>query len=84
MSCVTRPPSPVGRVVAQATLSDEAKEVYNSLVETPGAGIADGPDTNPLRMLRSGLPIVRPRVRGNKHSSAHSVSASDDEHQVNV
>lgn len=24
-------------------------------------------DTNPLRMLRSGLPIVRPRIRGNKH-----------------
>lgn len=26
-------------------------------------------DANPLRMLRSGLPIVRPRVRGNKHAT---------------
>ncbi|XP_043260816.1 activated Cdc42 kinase-like isoform X5 [Colletes gigas] len=51
----------------QATLSDEAKEVYNSLVEAPG--VDGGQDTNPLRMLRSGVPIVRPRIRGNKHSS---------------
>ncbi|XP_043260817.1 activated Cdc42 kinase-like isoform X6 [Colletes gigas] len=52
---------------ATATLSDEAKEVYNSLVEAPG--VDGGQDTNPLRMLRSGVPIVRPRIRGNKHSS---------------
>lgn len=26
-------------------------------------------DTNPLRMLRSGLPVVRPRIRGNKHAT---------------
>ncbi|XP_076231959.1 activated Cdc42 kinase-like isoform X3 [Calliopsis andreniformis] len=51
----------------QATLSDEAKEVYNSLVETPSIDTA--PDMNPLRMLRSGLPVVRPRIRGNKHAT---------------
>lgn len=51
----------------QTTLSDEAKEVYNSLVETPI--IENTTDTNPLRMLRSGLPIVRPRIRGNKHAT---------------
>ncbi|KAG6803107.1 activated Cdc42 kinase-like isoform X5 [Apis mellifera caucasica] len=61
----------------QATLSDEAKEVYNSLVETPS--IETSPDTNPLRMLRSGLPIVRPRIRGNKHATlGHPVSHQDD------
>ncbi|XP_012257939.2 activated Cdc42 kinase-like isoform X5 [Athalia rosae] len=49
----------------QATLSDEAKEVYNSLVETPVIDTTS--DSNPLRMLRSGLPIVRhTRSRGNK------------------
>ncbi|XP_046593427.1 activated Cdc42 kinase-like isoform X8 [Neodiprion lecontei] len=63
----------------QATLSDEAKEVYNSLVETPVVDTAT--DANPLRMLRSGLPIVRQtRSRGNKHHAtmghhpAHSLS----------
>ncbi|XP_061934024.1 activated Cdc42 kinase-like isoform X7 [Apis cerana] len=62
---------------ATATLSDEAKEVYNSLVETPS--IETSPDTNPLRMLRSGLPIVRPRIRGNKHATlGHPVSHQDD------
>ncbi|XP_018045384.1 PREDICTED: tyrosine-protein kinase PR2 isoform X2 [Atta colombica] len=51
----------------QATLSEEAKEVYNSLVETPT--LESTGDTNPLRMLRSGLSIVRPRIRGNKHAT---------------
>ncbi|KAL6259951.1 hypothetical protein P5V15_009860 [Pogonomyrmex californicus] len=51
----------------QATLSEEAKEVYNSLVETPTLESTE--DTNPLRMLRSGLPVVRPRIRGNKHAT---------------
>ncbi|XP_076397515.1 activated Cdc42 kinase-like isoform X8 [Megachile rotundata] len=60
-----------------ATLSDEAKEVYNSLVETPS--IEAAPDTNPLRMLRSGVPIVRPRIRGNKHATlGHMVSHQED------
>ncbi|XP_076397516.1 activated Cdc42 kinase-like isoform X9 [Megachile rotundata] len=62
---------------ATATLSDEAKEVYNSLVETPS--IEAAPDTNPLRMLRSGVPIVRPRIRGNKHATlGHMVSHQED------
>ncbi|XP_047363940.1 activated Cdc42 kinase-like isoform X6 [Vespa velutina] len=61
----------------QATLSEEAKEVYNSLVETPA--IESAQDTNPLRMLRSGLPVVRPRVRGNKHATlGHSISHPED------
>ncbi|XP_076377571.1 activated Cdc42 kinase-like isoform X5 [Megalopta genalis] len=61
----------------QATLSDEAKEVYNSLVETPSIDTAS--DTNPLRMLRSGVPIVRPRIRGNKHATlAHTGSHQED------
>lgn len=61
----------------QATLSDEAKEVYNSLVETPSIDTA--PDTNPLRMLRSGVPIVRPRIRGNKHATlGHTGSHQED------
>ncbi|XP_016843938.1 activated Cdc42 kinase-like [Nasonia vitripennis] len=59
---------------SDATLSEEAKEVYNSLVETPIAGangnaVPEPAETNPLRMLRSGLPIVRPRIRGNKHAT---------------
>nr|XP_050862207.1 activated Cdc42 kinase-like isoform X9 [Vespula vulgaris] len=62
---------------ATATLSEEAKEVYNSLVETPA--IESAQDTNPLRMLRSGLPVVRPRVRGNKHATlGHSMSHPED------
>ncbi|XP_043288858.1 activated Cdc42 kinase-like isoform X5 [Venturia canescens] len=62
----------------QATLSEEAKEVYNSLVETPT--IENSTETNPLRMLRSGLPMVRPRVRGNKHATSlgHGISQNDD------
>ncbi|KAI4498987.1 hypothetical protein M0802_005853 [Mischocyttarus mexicanus] len=61
----------------KATLSEEAKEVYNSLVETPA--IESAQDTNPLRMLRSGLPVVRPRVRGNKHATlGHSISHSEE------
>ncbi|TGZ55832.1 Uncharacterized protein DBV15_12194, partial [Temnothorax longispinosus] len=67
----------------QATLSEEAKEVYNSLVETPT--LESTGDTNPLRMLRSGLPVVRPRIRGNKHATlGYSVSSQSkdafDEH----
>ncbi|KAG7212494.1 hypothetical protein KM043_012805 [Ampulex compressa] len=63
--------------IVMATLSDEAKEVYNSLVETPS--IESAPDTNPLRMLRSGVPIVRPRIRGNKHATlGHAVSHPED------
>ncbi|KAL6437132.1 hypothetical protein ACFW04_005014 [Cataglyphis niger] len=69
----------------QATLSEEAKEVYNSLVETP---TMESPgDTNPLRMLRSGLPIVRPRIRGNKHATlTHPMSSEDasSEHTFHV
>lgn len=67
--------------------------MYNSLVETPIAGangnaVPEPAETNPLRMLRSGLPIVRPRIRGNKHAvSSFSVASAvvgsgmgDDEH----
>lgn len=51
--------------------------MYNSLVETPSIDTA--PDTNPLRMLRSGVPIVRPRVRGNKHATlSHTGSHQED------
>lgn len=51
--------------------------MYNSLVETPSIDTA--PDTNPLRMLRSGVPIVRPRIRGNKHAIlAHTGSHQED------
>nr|CAD7397422.1 unnamed protein product [Timema cristinae] len=54
----------------QSSLSEEAKEVYNSLVEQPlPSPPPPSQDTNPLRMLRSGaFPVVRPRVRGNKHT----------------
>ncbi|XP_077257610.1 activated Cdc42 kinase-like isoform X4 [Temnothorax americanus] len=62
----------------QATLSEEAKEVYNSLVETPT--LESTGDTNPLRMLRSGLPVVRPRIRGNKHATlGYSVSLQSED-----
>ncbi|XP_011880616.1 PREDICTED: tyrosine-protein kinase PR2 isoform X6 [Vollenhovia emeryi] len=62
----------------QATLSEEAKEVYNSLVETPT--LESTGDTNPLRMLRSGVPIVRPRIRGNKHATlGYPVSSQSEE-----
>jgi len=61
----------------QSSLSDEAKEVYSSLVEQalPSPSLhpnSPSLDTNPLRMLRSGaFPVVRPRVRGNKHNSGN-------------
>ena len=62
---------------SQSSLSDEAKEVYSSLVEQalPSPSLhpnSPSLDTNPLRMLRSGaFPVVRPRVRGNKHNSGN-------------
>ncbi|KAH0549181.1 hypothetical protein KQX54_006794, partial [Cotesia glomerata] len=59
-----------------ATLSEEAKEVYNSLVEAQA--LDSTTDTNPLRMLRSGLP-VRPRVRGNKQLSLGLTTPQIDE-----
>lgn len=77
-------PAPSLALIVQATLSDEAKEVYNSLVETPVVDTTT--DTNPLRMLRSGLPIVRhTRSRGNKHHAtlghqAHSLSEEHADH----
>lgn len=51
--------------------------MYSSLVEQPLPSPSLTPsspslDTNPLRMLRSGaFPVVRPRVRGNKHNSGN-------------
>lgn len=51
--------------------------MYSSLVENAAdeaAGVAAA-DNNPLRMLRS-VPVVRPRVRGNKHQVC--VSHQDD------
>lgn len=52
--------------------------MYNSLVETPSP-VETAPETNPLRMLRSGLSMVRPRVRGNKHGTiGHSALHSED------
>lgn len=71
----------------QDSLTEEAKEAYNSLVEKGApeklatveppplttAPVAadetvdsDGSDTNPLRRIRSGVP-VQPRIRGNRH-----------------
>ncbi|XP_044003016.1 activated Cdc42 kinase-like isoform X6 [Aphidius gifuensis] len=62
----------------QATLSDEAKEVYNSLVETQM--LETTTDTNPLRMLRSGVPIMRPRLRGNRYNSmSNTVTTNIDD-----
>ncbi|XP_014250806.1 tyrosine-protein kinase PR2 isoform X2 [Cimex lectularius] len=43
----------------QGCLTTEAKAVYSQLVEQPI-------EANPLRMLRS-VPLVRPKIRGNKH-----------------
>lgn len=60
----------------QSTLSAEAKAVYSSLVENAAdetAGVASA-DSNPLRMLRS-APVVRPRVRGNKHQNNEVASS---------
>ncbi|XP_050716113.1 activated Cdc42 kinase-like isoform X2 [Eriocheir sinensis] len=67
----------------QSSISEEAREVYNSLVERPGLdpdslGCRVEPDSpppsdpepaehNPLRMLRAGV-TVRPKIRGNKHN----------------
>ena len=48
-------------------MSEEAKEVYNSLIESPS--IDGNSEPNPLRMLRSGVPVLKPRIRGNKHST---------------
>jgi len=46
-------------------------------VETPT--LESTGDTNPLRMLRSGLSIVRPRIRGNKHATlGYPMSQSED------
>ncbi|XP_034238615.1 activated Cdc42 kinase-like isoform X4 [Thrips palmi] len=61
----------------QSTLSAEAKAVYSSLVENAadeaaGVGVASA-ENNPLRMLRS-VPVVRPRVRGNKHQNNEGAS----------
>lgn len=63
-------------LIIQSSLSEEARAVYNSLVEQPAIATvtaASSPtnsaETNPLRMLRAGhLPVVvRPRVRvGNR------------------
>ncbi|XP_026280289.1 activated Cdc42 kinase-like isoform X4 [Frankliniella occidentalis] len=54
----------------QSTLSAEAKAVYSSLVENSAdvSSSSAASESNPLRMLRS-TPVVRPRVRGNKHQS---------------
>lgn len=61
-------PFPFRILSLQSTLSAEAKAVYSSLVEnsTDVSTASAAADNNPLRMLRF-VPVVRPRVRGNKH-----------------
>ncbi|XP_071534269.1 activated Cdc42 kinase-like isoform X2 [Panulirus ornatus] len=70
----------------QSSISEEAKEVYNSLVERPGLDCEplayrsepeppinepEPAEHNPLRMLRAGV-TVRPKIRGNKHNFSNS------------
>ncbi|XP_073974673.1 activated Cdc42 kinase-like isoform X2 [Rhodnius prolixus] len=50
------------------SLTSEAKAVYSMLVEQPV-------EANPLRMLRS-APLVRPKIRGNKHQRLGGVTGS--------
>lgn len=75
----------------QDSITEEAKEAYSSLVEracdkgvgetAPLATPEDpsdsdpGVDANPLRRLRSGVP-VQPKVRGNRHGIPSSCRAS--------
>lgn len=51
-------------------LTEEAKAAYSTLVEQPAV------ESNPLRMLRA-TPIVKPKVRGNKHLGSLGASCED-------
>ncbi|CAN7986964.1 unnamed protein product [Ixodes hexagonus] len=70
----------------QDSLTEEAKEAYNSLVakghEKAPLATPDDPsdsdhsaDMNPLRRIRSGVP-VQPKVRGNRHGIPSSCRAT--------
>uniref|UniRef100_T1ISC4 non-specific protein-tyrosine kinase n=1 Tax=Strigamia maritima TaxID=126957 RepID=T1ISC4_STRMM len=61
----------------QESLTEEAKDAYNTLVEKGQTEAVEDGDTNPLRMLRSGL-TVRPKVRGNKHGTSGRNSFGQD------
>ena len=77
----------------QSSISEEAKEVYNSLVDRPGLceplpyrSEPDPPvcepepaEHNPLRMLRAGV-TVRPKIRGNKHNFNSGFSTIERSH----
>ncbi|XP_064083592.1 activated Cdc42 kinase-like isoform X2 [Macrobrachium nipponense] len=77
----------------QSSISEEAKEVYNSLVDRPGLceplpyrSEPDPPmcesepaEHNPLRMLRAGV-TVRPKIRGNKHNFSTGFSTIERSH----
>ncbi|CAL4065830.1 unnamed protein product, partial [Meganyctiphanes norvegica] len=79
----------------QSSITEEAKEAYNSLIERPGMDCepfsfrseasvpASEPNEtqehNPLRMLRAGV-TVRPKIRGNKHNFTFSSSTIERSH----
>ncbi|XP_069983106.1 activated Cdc42 kinase-like isoform X3 [Penaeus vannamei] len=78
----------------QSSISEEAKEVYNSLVERPGLDCEplafrsepeppvcepEPAEHNPLRMLRAGV-TVRPKIRGNKHNFTSGSSTIERSH----
>ncbi|XP_045605746.1 activated Cdc42 kinase-like isoform X1 [Procambarus clarkii] len=78
----------------QSSISEEAKEVYNSLVERPGLDCEplayrsdpeppisepEPAEHNPLRMLRAGV-TVRPKIRGNKHNFSSGFSTIERSH----
>lgn len=65
----------------QGCLSEEARAAYNTLIEEPGVSTAavmmaqSSPlatdSVNPLKMLKA-VPVVRPKIRGNKHNNMAS------------
>lgn len=77
----------------QSSISEEAKEVYNSLVDRPGlceplpyrsepeppVCESEPAEDSPLRMLRAGV-TVRPKIRGNKHNFNSGFSTIERSH----